>query len=182
MRLRTLSKPTTKDIDNIIRWLAGRMCERFGESISKDDLIQEGWIAAIKAKESYREGRGTKLTTWITCNVWGALRTIIQEQFLDNRKLSFVGDSIGYDESEADEEPDEQGLMCFWTTEKLLSPVAKRLVAIQKEYFLRRSDCIRVKRKEDVCKELGVTSRELAGIYREIRQGLTLVSGFVFDK
>jgi len=172
---------THRDIDNVIKWLAYRVHAKSGGVIPKEDLEQEGWIAAIKAQRSYDPTKGTKLTTWIAANVWGTLMTALQEQLSQTRKLVFVENAVEYDTNMESDEHDEGLLMCLWITEDLLSPTAKKLVKIQKEYFLRRSDCTRVRKKEDVCKLLNVSSRELAGLYEEIKQGITLVSGHVLQ-
>jgi len=173
-----LSEPTHKDIDNIIRWLVNRVYAKAGGAIPKEDLIQEGWVAAIKAQNNY-DSTKSKLTTWIVCNVWGSLMAVLHEQFSQTRKLVFVENAIEYDSNMSSDEHDERLLTCLWITEDILSPIAKKLVDLQKDYFLRRRDCVRVMRKADVCKSLNVSSRELIGLYEEIRQGITLVSGFI---
>ncbi len=163
-----------KNTENLLKWIAHRLHGSCVSIISEDDLVQEGWIAALKAVETYDPSKA-KLSSWIVSRAIYAMRTAIKESKKQVNHLAYSQSMIEYVGIEdREEEKIDSKVSCVWMLVKLLSPIAKDLIRLQLTFFA-RSKGIRFIRHDDVCKILGVESKDLKGIYNEVKVTLGLI-------
>jgi len=72
------------DIERIILWIVSKFTKAF-PNVSIEDLVQEGWVAALNAKNTY-DSKRAKLSTWVVVNVTGVLKTYIYSGIDESKK------------------------------------------------------------------------------------------------
>jgi DNA-directed RNA polymerase specialized sigma subunit len=56
-----------------VRYYADRISRLPWVRVSRDDLIQEGWLAALRAGQRYDKSKGCKFTTYLKYRIKGAM-------------------------------------------------------------------------------------------------------------
>lgn len=57
----------------LVRYYADKIARLPWVRVSRDDLMQEGWLAALRASERYDGSKGCKITTYVKHRVKGAM-------------------------------------------------------------------------------------------------------------
>jgi len=163
-----MCSPELSDLEiyKIIYWVIGR--KRFPESIAVEDLVQEGWEAALIAKKTYRSDKGAKLSSWIVTSVSSHLSNFISDEIKRIGKFKQV-ETL---DIEAKRKEVQEGVLLS-ILKKVLSPLAFCLLVIRI-----RTYPLKVK-KEDIIQSLNVSSTEVDMILVELRWSIRVVRQYL---
>ena len=157
------------DIERIILWIVGKLTRAF-PSISTDDLIQEGWVAALNAKNTYDPKRA-RLSTWVVANVTGVLKTYIYSRLNEsNRRRTLESVNVKCKVPELVETIYVKDLLSILN--RILSPMAFKVMSYQISTFPSRTS------KENLRLFFGLSMTDVENLCSEVRYAVKCVQEF----
>lgn len=158
------------DIWRIVFWSLNSL--RLPKSISEEDLVQEGWIAALEAHKTYDPSKGTKLSSWVVVCVKGRLRNHIYLEMKGNKVASI--DELSIEARQQVALSDRIDYSSFLSMlKKILSPASHTVLLLQLSRFPRRM------RKEDITRILRISILDLDNLYQEMKGAVKSLKGYL---